>query len=107
MNEQAELDLISGPYNGGPVYTYQNYAVYKLAHQRVAENLTAVWNYAVVNTITQVPEVYTDSYPGALSVAVKLANGTDEMLKHIAEKLAEKESETMGSKRISLDTYRH
>lgn len=105
MNEQAELALASGPFEGGPLFTYEQYQVYKLTHRRIADNLTAVWNYAVWNSVTQVAEVYTDSYPGALSVAVKLASGTDEMLKHIAEKQSAKSAEVIQTP--ARDKYRH
>lgn len=108
MNEgyQQELQVFSGPFDGGPLYTFEQYQVYKLAHQRISENMMSVWNYAVVNSTTQVIEVYSDSYPGALSVAVKLAKGTEEMLKHIAELQASKQADVIQS-RPEREKYRH
>jgi formiminotetrahydrofolate cyclodeaminase len=73
-----------------PLISHGQYAVFKLRTPRVADNMTLIWNYAIVNIGNGVPEVHTDTYPGAMSMMLKLDDGIVNVTKHIQELEAEK-----------------
>ena len=80
----------NGLYEDKYLYKSGVYTVHQLRRQRISENMQFVWNYVIVNTVTNVPEVFSDSLPGAMSIAAKLDNGLEEMAKLLAERDAAK-----------------
>lgn len=74
-----------------PLSTFGQYGVYKLRIPKIAENMTLVWNYAVVNEVYNTAEVFTDSFPGAQSIMLKLQNGVETLQEELQKRLAEKE----------------
>lgn len=95
--------------NPNPVFLGELYAVYQLVNPVPADNLQVLWNYAVVSLKTGVREVYTDSYPGALSMLVRLTKGTQEMETLISEEKAAKEKELSQQtiRAAARDKYQH
>lgn len=83
--------LLADQYQGPVLYETDTYSVQELRVKQIASDMKYVWNYAVTNKRNGVIEVRTDSLPGAVSLALKLEDGLEQITKLLQEREAEKQ----------------